>query len=99
MLCSRPQKDLETILLAQNKRYEAALLLKGELPLTRQQAEEAATARPGTASGGAGAAAGGRGRGSGGAGVVAGHGAGRGAAGAGATATAATPRGGIRSAR
>ncbi|KAG2488564.1 hypothetical protein HYH03_012883 [Edaphochlamys debaryana] len=40
------KKDLETVLIAQNKRYEAALLLKGELPLVRGAAEEAASRRP-----------------------------------------------------
>lgn len=82
------------ILLAQNKRYEAALLLKGELPLTRQQAEEAAAPRPGTAAGGTAGGGRGGGRGGGGAaGVSAGRvGSSRGAA-------VGTPRGGVRSAR
>ncbi|KAG2425063.1 hypothetical protein HXX76_013972 [Chlamydomonas incerta] len=80
------KKDLEMILLAQNKRYEAALLLKGELPLTRQQAEEAAAARSGTA-----AASGGAGGGRGAAGA--------GGRGGGRIAAAGTPRGGARSAR
>ncbi|GFR41763.1 hypothetical protein Agub_g2519 [Astrephomene gubernaculifera] len=73
------QRDLEQVLLAQNKRYEAALLQKGELPLTRMAGE--ATGGGGSS----GAAAGGPSNGgtAGGGGAAAGGGGGGGAMGGG----------------